>query len=144
MTQKRQPEPKILYVLALPDWKPVEVTPFQGFAPKLPNFVPLMEFIPTLPADIVDPIMGLDDRLARRRTGDGAWLWTPVNLSTLLRKRKPTPDFPYMVIFTIDQQSARAVAEWRKGLRLKPIHVSFYKVGGSLLPADLSQEVLRN
>lgn len=88
--------------------------------------------------------MELDDRLARRRAGDGAWLWTPINLSTLLRKRKPTPDFPYMVIFTIDQQSARAVAEWRKGLRLKPVHVSFYKGGGSILPPDLSQQVLKN
>lgn len=144
MKQKRSPELKIFYVLALPDWKPSEVTPFQGFAPKLPSFVPFMEFIPTLPADIVDPVMELDDKLARRRAGDGAWLWTPVNLSTLLRKRKPTPDFPYMVIFTIDQQSARAVVEWRKGLRLKPIHISFHKAGGSLLPHDLSQEVLRN
>lgn len=110
----------------------------------LPSFVPLMELIPILPADIVEPIMELDDRLARRRAGEGSWLWTPINLSTLLRIRKPTPDFPYMVIFRGDKRSARSVAQWRKTLRLKPIHVSPFSGGGNLLPRDLSQAVLRS
>ncbi len=136
------PNPNILYVLALPDWKPHEVTPFQGFAPGLINFVPLMEFIPSLPADIFDPTMEADDRLARRRSGDSPWLWTPVNLSTLLAKRKPGPAYPYMVVFSADKETARKVSDWRKGLRIKPIHVSFYRGGGAIHPADFTQEVL--
>jgi hypothetical protein len=136
------PSPNIFYVLALPDWEPNEVTPFQGFAPGLIYFVPLMEFIPALPADIFDPTMELDDRLARRRSGDGCWLWTPVNLSTLLAKRKPSPSYPYMVVFSADQETARKVSEWRKGLRIKPIHVSFYKGGGAIHPADFTPIVL--
>jgi hypothetical protein len=120
----------------------VLTTDIQGFAPGLINFVPLMEFIPSLPADIFDPTMELNDRLARRRAGDSPWLWTPVNLSTLLAKRKPGPAFPYMVVFSADKETARKVSDWRKGLRIKPIHISFYKGGGAINPADLTQEVL--
>lgn len=134
---------KIFYVLALPDWEPNEVTPFQGFAPGLIDFIPFMQFIPTLPADILDPVLDLDDRLARRRCGEGSWMWTPVNLSTLLSKRKPTLEYPFMVVFSADKETAKAISAWRNSLRIRPIHVSFFKGGGAIHPSQLTQEVLR-
>lgn len=135
---------EIFYVLALPDWAPHEVTPFQGFAPGLIDFIPLMDLIPRFPADIIDPTLDLDDRLARRRSGDGAWLWTPVNLSTLIGKRKPLPTFPFMIVFSADAETAKAVSTWRSGLRLRPIHVSLHKGAGAIHPAALTQDVLRH
>ncbi len=142
-TGSNSPTFDIYYVLALPDWEPREVTPFQGFAPGLINFVPLMEFIPTLPADILDPVLAPGDRLARRRSGSGAWQWTPVNLSTLIAKRKPTPEQPFMVVFSADRKAAKAVSTWRNGLRIRPIHLSFFRGGNAIHPADFNQEKLR-
>jgi hypothetical protein len=137
------PSIDIYYVLALPDWDPREVTPFQGFAPGLIDFIPLMEFIPTLPADIFDPALSLPDRLGRRRSGSAAWLWTPVNLSTLVAKRKPTPEQPFMVVFSADRKTARAVSNWRNGLRIRPVHLSFFPGGNAIHPAKFSREKLR-
>lgn len=137
------PSFNIIYVLALPDWEPSAVTPFQGFAPGLIDFVPLMEFVSTLPADFVDPTLALDDRLARRRSGSGSWLWTPVNLSTLLAKRKPTSEFPFMVVLSADQRTSRAVSDWRKNLRIKPIHLSYFNGGNAIHPTNFTQEILR-
>ncbi len=135
---------EIYYVLALPDWEPEEITPFQGFAPGLLPFVPLMEWILTLPPDIHDPLLNMDDRLSRRRAGAGPWLWSPINLSTLISKRKPTPYQPFMVVFTADADTAKAVSNWRSTLRIKPVHISFYKGGGAIHPADFTQENLKN
>ncbi len=134
---------KIFYVLALPDWEPNEVTPFQGFAPGLINFIPLMQIIPTLPADILEPLLDSDARLARRRCGEGSWIWTPVNLSTLLSKRKPTIQYPFIVIFSADRKTAKAISTWRSSLRIRPIHVSFFKGVGAIHPSQLTQEILR-
>lgn len=134
---------EILYILALPDWAPDKVSPFQGFAPGLINFVPLMEVIPTLPADVLNPTMDKGDRLARQRSGSGSWMWTPVNLSTLIGKRRPLPSHPFMVVFSADQTTAKTVSNWRNGLRLRPIHVSYFKGGGALHPSDLTPDILR-
>lgn len=135
---------EIFYILALPDWAPEEVTPFHGFAPSLPYFGPLMEHIPTMPADILEPTLDADHRLSRRRSGEGAWMWTPVNLSTLLAKRKPLPTMPYFVVMSADDKTARTVSKWRAGLRLRPIHLSFDRVGGAINPATFTQDQLRH
>jgi hypothetical protein len=138
------PRIEILYVLALPDWKPDEVTPFQGFAPRLPYFVPFLNRLPSFPADILEPTMDPDDRLARRRAGEGSWLWSPVNLSTLLTKRKPLPHVPYMVVMTSDPKSAKAVSRWRARLRLRPVHLSLYRASGAVDLAGFTRENLRH
>lgn len=139
-----QPSVEIFYILALPDWKPTEVTPFQGFAPGLPHFIPLMEEIPRLPADIIEPTLDPDTRLVRRRSGEAAWLWSPVNLSTLIAKRKPLPNAPYFVVMSADKETAQAISKWRTGLRLQPIHLSFHRVSGAHIPSTFSREQLRH
>ncbi len=139
-----QPAFEIFYVLALPDWQPNEVTPFQGFAPRLPYFTPLMEDIVRFPPDIIQPTLEPSLALARQRCGDGAWLWTPVNLATLLAKRKPLPIAPYMVVMSSDEATAKKIASWRAGLRLPPIHLSYHRVANAQHPATFACEQLRH
>ncbi|MDX8357760.1 hypothetical protein [Sphingopyxis terrae] len=138
-----QPSFEIYYILALPDWKPTEVTPFQGFAPMLPYFMPLMEAIPRFAPDIIHPSLDPDLRLARQRGGDGAWMWTPVNLSTLLSKRKPLPAAPYMVVMSADKKTAKAISAWRARLRLQPIHLSYYRAPNAHNPSTFDSKRLR-
>ena len=135
---------EIFYVLALPDWQSNEVTPFQGFAPRLPYFMPLMEDIVRFPPDIIQPTLDPSVSLARQRGGDGAWMWTPVNLSTLLAKRKPLPIAPYMVVMSSDEMTAKKVAAWRAGLRLPPIHLSYHRAANAQHPYALTRAQLRH
>ncbi|MFS3137043.1 hypothetical protein ACLRDC_17030 [Gluconacetobacter sacchari] len=139
-----QPAFEIFYVLALPDWQPNEVTPFQGFAPRLPYFTPLMEDIVRFPPDIVQPTLDLSLALARQRGGDAAWMWTPVNLSTLLAKRKPFPVAPYMVVMSSDDATAKKIASWRAGLQLPPIHLSYHRAANAQHPVAFTREQLRH
>ena len=139
-----QPAFEIFYILALPEWQPQEVTPFQGFAPQLPYFTPLMEDIVRFPPDIIQPTLDSSLTLARQRGGDGAWMWTPVNLSTLLGKRKPLPLAPYMVVMSSDEATAKKVASWRAGLRLPPIHLSYNRAANAQHPAGFTREQLRH
>ncbi len=139
-----QPAFEIFYVLALPDWEPNEVTPFQGFAPRLPYFMPLMEDIVRFPPDIIQPTLETSLSLARQRGGDGCWMWTPVNLSTLLARRKPLPVAPYMVVMSSDEATAKKVASWRAGLRLPPIHLSYHRATNAQHPFAFSREQLRH
>ena len=139
-----QPAFEIFYILALPDWAPNEVTPFQGFAPRLPNFVPLIEKIPSFPPDIIQPTLEDELRLARQRSGDAAWMWTPVNLSTLLAKRKPLPIAPFMVVMSSDDETAKKIASWRMGLRLQPIHLSYHRVAHVHNPETFGRQQMRN
>jgi hypothetical protein len=134
---------EIFYILALRDWKPHEVTPFQGFAPGLPDFVPVMEYIPRWPADIIEPAFELNERLARRRAGLGAWFWSPINLDILIEKRSPTVRAPFMVVFSGDKKTARTISAWRSGLRIPPIHVSFVDGCGAINPERLTQNVIQ-
>lgn len=139
-----QPAFEIFYILALPEWQPQEVTPFQGFAPQLPYFTPLMEDIVRFPPDIIQPTLDPSLTLARQRGGDGAWMWTPVNLSTLLGKRKPLPLAPYMVVMSSDEATAKKVASWRAGLRLPPIHLSYHRAANAQHPVGFTREQLRH
>lgn len=132
----------IVFAFAIPSWEPNRVTPFQGFAPGLPFLVPLMELLPYLPADLAEFAMDPNDRLARKRTGAGLQLWSPVNVETLVRFRKPTPSQPLMLIFTADKAVAKRISSWRFNLRIKPLHVSTIKVGGTVAPAELTTERL--
>lgn len=139
-----QPAFEIFYILVLPEWQPQEVTPFQGFAPQLPYFTPLMEDIVRFPPDIIQPTLDPSLTLARQRGGDGAWMWTPVNLSTLLGKRKPLPLAPYMVVMSSDEATAKKVASWRAGLRLPPIHLSYHRAANAQHPVGFTREQLRH
>lgn len=138
-----QPHPKIVYAFALPSWKPHEVTPFQGFAPGLLDLGPALHSIVHLPPDILELTMPERVRLARRRAGAGEYMWSPINVETLIKSGKPTPQLPFMVVFTGDKEIARQIAIWRRGLRIRPLHVSSTGHGGSIKPSDLTVSLLQ-
>lgn len=131
----------ILYALAIPSFEATQVTP-QGFAPGLLGVYPAFRNIVQLPNDIGALALPRSRRLARRKAGLGEWLWSPVNIENLLRRR-PTPLQPFMVVFTADRAVARAVSRWRRSLRIAPLHVSTVKGFGAISPDDLTVERLR-
>jgi len=137
------PSIDIAYVFAIPSWDPRDVTPFQGFAPGLLDVAPLLGMLPRFPADLAELAMDEPDRLARRRAGSGSWQWSPVNVEMLIRRRKPTAEQPLMVVFSAEPKVARMVSVWRRGLRIRPLHVSFVEGGGAIGPSEFSIERLR-
>lgn len=137
------PHPEIFYIYALKSWEPREVTPFQGFAPGLLPLTHLLALPAFSPRDIVQLTMPPDNQLARRRAGMAPWIWSPVNVETLLQKRKPMPSSPFMVVFTADEAVARSVSRWRRTLTLKPLHVSAVEGIGAVLPDELTVERIR-
>ncbi len=134
---------EIIYILAIPSWDPKRVSPFQGFAPGLFSTAPLLIDLPRLPTDISELAMDPPDRLARRRAGHGGWIWSPVNVENLTRHGQPTPGRPFMVVFTSEPEPARRVSAWRRGLRVRPLRVSWHKVGGAIFPHELTVERLQ-
>ncbi len=133
---------EIFYFFVLPSWKPIEVTAFQGFAPGLMELAPLLPLPIRLPADIFELGMPPADRLARRRSGEGGYVWTPLNIENLHRRR-PTPAQPFTVVFTADTKVAKRVAEWRRNLRIRPLHVSSARKSGAIAPTDLTVDRLQ-
>lgn len=133
----------ILYAFALPSWAPDRVTPFQGFAPGLLRLLPVLWLPARLPSDIAELTLTEEQRLARRRAGLGDLLWSPINIETLLERRKPTPHQPFMVVFSADREVAKAISRWRRNLRIRPLHVSLEGGFGAVDPSDLTVERLR-
>ncbi|WP_376743793.1 hypothetical protein [Ensifer canadensis] len=137
------PHTEIFYIYALKSWEPNEVTPFQGFAPGLIPLAPLLAIPASLPTDVGQLTIPLENQMARRRAGMGQYIWSPVNLETLIQKRKPLPVAPLMVILTADDDVARVVSRWRKTLTLKPLHVSNTPGMGAIVPGELTVDRLR-
>ncbi|MFG1379346.1 hypothetical protein [Xanthobacter autotrophicus] len=134
---------EIFYILAIPSWEPTKVSPFQGFAPGLFHVAPYLVGVPAFPSDISELAMDPADRLARRRAGQGAWHWSPMTIENLLDHGRPTPDRPFMVVITGEPEIARRVATWRRGLRVRPLHLSGHKIGGAIRPHQLTVERLQ-
>jgi len=134
---------EIFYILAIPSWEPTKVSPFQGFAPGLFHAAPYLVGVPTFPSDISELAMDPADRLARRRAGQGAWHWSPVTIENLLDHGQPTPSRPFMVVITSEPEVARKVATWRRGLRVRPLHLSAHEIGGAIRPHELTVERLQ-
>ena len=136
------PAPGIHYTFVIPNTDLTRVTPFQGFTPGLLWTTPLMGMLPTLPADTYELTMDPDSRLARRRAGHGHWMWTPLSLGNLAR-RKPQPWRPLQVFFTVEKEAAKAVSALRRNLRIRPLHVSTERGFGAISPAELTVERLQ-
>ncbi|WP_073057706.1 hypothetical protein [Kaistia soli] len=134
---------EIFYILAIPSWEPIRVSPFQGFAPGLFHIAPYLVSVPAFPSDISELAMDPADRLARRRAGQGAWHWSPVTIENLLDHGQPTPSRPFMVVITSEPEMARRVATWRRGLRVRPLHLSAHRIGGAIRPHELTVERLQ-
>ena len=135
---------KILYLYAIPAFDRFETTLFQGFAPGLVPLIGLISLPLHLAGDIVELTMAPSDRLLRRRTGFGGWIWSPVSVDALLRGGGPSSEQPFSVIFTADTDVAARVQAWSEKLLIKPLHVSEISEHRGLAPEDLNMTTLQS
>ena len=69
-------DPKIRFLISVPDWRPEEATPFQGFSSSLCRNSGLLRFIQQMPTDIFELTPDfLPYRLTRRIAGQAAINW---------------------------------------------------------------------
>ena len=47
-------DPKIRFLISIPDWRPEDATPFQGFAPSLCQKSGMLRFVQQMPTDIFE------------------------------------------------------------------------------------------
>lgn len=134
---------EIFYILVIPSWEPSRVSPLQGFAPGIFHVAPQLVGISALPGDIIELSIDPADRIARRRAGQGAWYWSPMTVEDLLDKGQPTPVRPFMVVITGESEVARRVASWRRGLRIRPLHISTHRIGGAIHLRELTVDRLQ-
>src|SRR5690348_6468552 len=106
-------DPRITFILALGEYDEEDVTPFQGFAPGLIDFVWALHLIVTLPADLFEPALEKPVRLARRVAGTGGWRWAPLLISAL-ETIEVSPSSPLMVVFSNDEDTAQRVRAWSR------------------------------
>jgi hypothetical protein len=133
----------IHYLFAIPDWKPSEITAFQGFAPGLVDIQDLFSFLPHLPADIEEWTYSAEDRFARRRAGIGSWYWAIANILSFDETNTPSPLAPFMVVFTTDKEVAKQVSSWMSVLPIKPLHVSRFPGKHGISPRKLTWRYLQ-
>jgi hypothetical protein len=115
-------DPDIFYILMVADWRPHEVSPFQGFAPNILDHTPTLQKLVRLPGDVFEYTMPREDRLARRTGGRGGWRWAPFNASSLPDLSMPLTS-PMWVLFSANPDVAAAVETWRQGQIVRPLHV---------------------
>jgi hypothetical protein len=69
-------DPKIRFLISVPDWRPEEATPFQGFSPSLCQNSHLLRFIQRMPTDIFELTPALIPyRLVPRIAGQAPINW---------------------------------------------------------------------
>lgn len=130
-------DPRITFILALGEYDEEDVTPFQGFAPGLIDFVWALHLIVTLPADLFDPALEKPVRLARRVAGNGGWRWAPLLISAL-ETIEVSPSNPLMVVFSNDEDTAQRVRAWSRRQKITPLHVSEH-IREARHPKDVDQ-----
>ena len=142
MTAVRVPlDPKIRFIITVPDWRPEEATPFQGFAYSLCQNSGLLRFVQQMPTDIFELTPErLPIRIGRRIAGQ-----TPINWygqSPRALKSLPFPlESPFTVIMLDRSENVSDYVKWRANSPGIPTFVAVE--GGDLLYSELSFESLQ-
>ena len=105
-------DPKIRFLISIPDWRPEDATPFQGFAPSLCQKSGMLRFVQQMPTDIFELTPEfLPYRVARRIAGQ-----TPINWygqSPRALKSQPIPvELPFTIIFLDKSESIDDYGQW--------------------------------
>jgi hypothetical protein len=135
-------DPRIFYIFVLSPWEDHQVTPFQGFAPTLPQFLPCFSQIIRLPGDLLEWAFTRAQRLVRRRAGEAGWYWSPLAVGSL-GTATPSPNQPFLVVFTAEESTAAAVTAWRQTLEIPPLHVSRHRQPDAIRLEQLTPARLR-
>ena len=134
-------DPKIRFLLSVPDGKPDEATHFQGFAYSLCQNSGLLRFIQQMPTDIFELIPDARPyRIARRIAGHGPINWYGQSPRAL--KSHPIPLEAAFTIVMLDRsEKASDYDEW---LASCPGSVTLVaEAGGKIAYSDLSFESVR-
>lgn len=136
-----QIDPNIFYVLVVPDWRPYDASPMQGFAPSLCRNFWMYNATSVLPGSVFDLTPeGRETLLARRMSGQ-----YPVHIypqSPRAARAMPTPPFtPFIVYILPENEQVKDYAGWLKSCLVPPTIVA--KAGGDLTFRDLSSDGLK-
>ncbi|QSB44019.1 CHAT domain-containing protein [Tsuneonella flava] len=107
-----QIDPKIRFLLSVPDWKPEEASPFQGFSMSLCRNGGFLRFVHTFPTDIYELTPeSLPSRIGRRIAGQLPIEWHGQSPRAL--KFMPAPiEMPFTVIILADSEKVADYQEW--------------------------------
>lgn len=131
----------IIFLIAVPDWRPEEATPLQGFAPSLCENSWLIRAAAILPSNIYDPAPeGRDTFLARRIGGSDPVNWYPQSPRTLTSF--PIPSFtPFTVLLLGSDDTPKDYEVWAQSAEVPPVIVA--EKGGDLTYKELNLEGLQ-
>lgn len=135
-------DPRIMYLFALPGQRPMG-TMFQAFPIDRVALLWAYDVIVRLPANMFELSSDIPRALGMRVCGMGTWRTVPVRVP-LLARFAPDLTRPLQVIFSADYEVARAVSDWQRKQRIKPIHVSSELVEGAIEPDALTVELMRD
>lgn len=135
-------DPKIRFLISVPDWKPEEATPFQGFSLSLCRKSWFLRFVHTFPTDIFELIpVSMPSRIARRIAGQLPIEWHGQSPRAL--KFMPAPiELPFTVVILDESET---IADYQDWLDQSPGPVTVIAKQGGHIPYDqLSFDALRN
>lgn len=132
---------KIRFLISVPDWKPEEASPFQGFSLSLCANSRFLRFIHTFPTDIFELTpASIQSRIARRISGQLQVEWHGQSPRAL--KFMPTPiEMPFTVVIL---DKSEAITDYQEWLDKSPGTVTVIAKEGGHIPYDqLSFDRLR-
>jgi hypothetical protein len=134
-------DPSIYFIIVVPDWRPEEASPTQGFAMSICQNSELIRMAALLPSNIFDPTVdGRETLVARRISGISPVKW--YGQSPRAVKKYPHPPFlPFTLIMLPTTEDVGEYRAWAAESPLPPTLVS--NSGGDISFADLSLERLR-
>ena len=135
-------DPTIRFLVSVPDWKPEQATPFQGFAFSLCNNSRLLRFIWLMPADVFELTPDhLPYLIAKRIAGRSPVSWYGQSPRAL--RSMPMPIEAAFTVVILDQ--SESLADYKDWLATCPGPVTIVaEDGGAITHAKLSFDSLRN
>ncbi len=135
-------DPKVRFLLSVPDWTPKEASPFQGFSISLCKNSRFLRFVHTFPTDIFELTpASLPSRIGRRIAGQLPIEWRGQSPRAI--KFKPAPiEMPFTVIILAESEK---VADYQEWLDQSPGPVTVVAKDEGHIPYDkLSFDTLRS
>ncbi|SFU42845.1 CHAT domain-containing protein [Methylobacterium sp. 174MFSha1.1] len=132
----------IIFLISVPDWKPEDATPFQGFAPSLCENAHLLEFIQQFPSDILELTPDqVPYRVLKRISGVNPIRWLGQSPRTL--KSQMIPEFLAFTIVMLGPEES--IDDYRYWIDACPAPLTVIaSKGGHISYSELSFESLRD
>jgi hypothetical protein len=134
-------DPSIYFIVVVPDWRPEEASPTQGFALSICQSSELIRIAALLPTNIFDLTEdGRETLVARRISGISPVKWYGQS-PRVIKTYRHLPFLPFTLIMLPDTENVAEYRTWVDSASLPPTLVA--NRGGDLSFADLNLESLR-